>query len=98
MEEQDNDQKYQVYDDRNELIKSLKESFLQSGNALTLHKQSDQRRVIFKCARGGQYVNKLELTKETRKRKGSTRLSNCPFTIEYHYSKKSHLWSLHHFS
>jgi hypothetical protein len=32
MEKQDNDLKYQVYDDRNILIKSLKESFLQSGN------------------------------------------------------------------
>jgi len=44
-------------------------------------KTSKEKRVVLKCDRGGEYVNVLNLTDETRQRETHTRLIGCDFEI-----------------
>jgi len=63
-----------------ELIKDLRNSYEQKGVVFTI-KTSKEKRVVLKCDRGGEYVNVLNLTDETRQRETHTRLTDCDFEI-----------------
>jgi hypothetical protein len=65
---------------RKELIEDLRNSYEQEGVVLTI-KTSKEKRVVLKCDRGGEYVNVLNLTDETRQRETHTRLTGCDFEI-----------------
>jgi hypothetical protein len=70
-----------VFNERHELVSSIKQYFLSRGVSVVLHKNSDHRRAIFKCYHGGAYRNPLKLTAESRQRMGASRLMGCPFKI-----------------
>jgi hypothetical protein len=65
---------------RKELIEDLRNNYEQEGVVLTI-KTSKEKRVVLKCDRGGEYVNVLSLTDETRQRETHTRLTGCDFEI-----------------
>jgi hypothetical protein len=63
-----------------ELIEDLRNNYEQEGVVLTI-KTSKEKWVVLKCDRGGEYVNVLNLTDETRQREMHTRLTDCDFEI-----------------
>jgi hypothetical protein len=63
-----------------ELIENIRNSYEQEGVVLTI-KTSKEKRVVLKCDRGGEYVNMLNLTDETRQRETHTKLIGCDFEI-----------------
>ncbi len=65
---------------RQELIKDLKNNYKHEGVVLTI-KTSKEKRVVMKCDRGGEYVNMLNLTDETRQRETHMRRTGCEFEI-----------------
>ncbi|KAJ3220781.1 hypothetical protein HDU78_000862, partial [Chytriomyces hyalinus] len=67
--------------DCQELVDAVKAHYIGLGVSVTLHKNSDQQRVIFKCYHGGKYKNQLELTNKSHQRNASSRLLGCPFKV-----------------
>jgi hypothetical protein len=63
-----------------ELIEDLNNNYEQEGVVLTI-KTSKEKQVVMKCDRGGEYVNMLNLTDETRQRETHTRRTSCEFEI-----------------
>jgi hypothetical protein len=62
------------------LIEDLNNNNEQEGVVLTI-KTSKEKRVVMKCDRGGEYVNMLNLTDETRQRETHMRRTGCEFEI-----------------
>jgi hypothetical protein len=52
---------------RQKLIEDLSNNYEQEGVVFTI-KTSKEKRVVRKCDRGGEYINMLNLTNETRQR------------------------------
>jgi hypothetical protein len=67
---------------RQELIENLSNNYEQEGVVLTI-KASKEKRVVMKCDQGGEYVNMLNLTDETRQRETHARRIGCEFEIVY---------------
>jgi hypothetical protein len=65
---------------RQELIVDLSNNYEQEGVVLTI-KTSKEKQVVMKCDQGGEYVNMLNLTDETRQRETHTRRTGCEFQI-----------------
>ncbi len=65
---------------RQELIEDLSNNYEQERVVLTI-KTSKEKRVVMKCDRGGEYVNMLNLTDETRQRETHMRRTGCEFEI-----------------
>ena len=87
---------YAVKMTRKELIQSVKDGYLRQGICLTLHKNSDHRRVIFKCYHGGTYTDKHDpAVPESKRRNTGTRLMDCPFQLKALYKKKDDSWTLY---
>jgi hypothetical protein len=57
---------------REELIEDLSNNYEQEGVVLTI-KTSKEKQVVMKCDQGGEYVNMLNLTDETRQKETHTR-------------------------
>lgn len=68
---------------KEELILFVKNFGGEQGYAVSI-RRSTQKRVDFKCDRGGQYENK-RLNEETRKRKSRTNKIGCPFDLRAHF-------------
>ena len=68
------------YATRQELLEYLREQYEREGVILTM-KTSKKSRVVLKCDRGGDYVNVLNLTAESRQRQTHTRCTGCEFQI-----------------
>jgi hypothetical protein len=65
---------------RQELIEDLNNNYEQERVVFTI-KTSKEKRVVMKCDRGGEYINMLNLTDETRQRETHTRRTSCEFEI-----------------
>jgi ribosomal protein S8 len=65
---------------RKKMIEDLRNNYEHEGVVLTI-KTSKEKRVVLKCDRGGEYVNVLNLTDETRQSNTHTRLTGCDFEI-----------------
>jgi Transcription factor AFT len=78
---------------RDNCIAVVKQYYLERNVILQIHKNSDKRRVIFKCYHGGIYRNSMNLEDHNRKRKTSSKLINCPFQVKATYSNKIDLWT-----
>ncbi|CAG8696391.1 10298_t:CDS:2 [Cetraspora pellucida] len=62
------------------LIKYVREFGAFNGYGVSITR-SKPNKVYLGCDRGGSYRNRLNLTDETRKKKTSSRLINCPFSV-----------------
>ncbi|XP_023543660.1 uncharacterized protein LOC111803473 isoform X3 [Cucurbita pepo subsp. pepo] len=67
------------FDDREDLIKYVRDFGADQGYVVTIKKSRKDRRVILGCDRGGLYRNRRKIDESRRKRKASSRLINCPF-------------------
>jgi hypothetical protein len=63
-----------------ELIEDLSNNYEQEGVVFTI-KTNKENRVVMKCDQGGEYINMLNLTDETRQRETHTRQTGCEFEI-----------------
>ncbi|KAI5669729.1 hypothetical protein M9H77_19582 [Catharanthus roseus] len=68
-----------TFEDREELIKHVREFGASQGYVVTIKKSRRDRRVILGCDRGGVYRNRRKMDESKRKRKACSRLINCPF-------------------
>ncbi|KAK3022741.1 hypothetical protein RJ639_045606, partial [Escallonia herrerae] len=68
-----------TFEDREELIKYVRDFGASQGYVVTIKKSRRDRRVILGCDRGGVYRNRRKIEECKRKRKASSRLINCPF-------------------
>jgi len=82
------------FENRQDLIDSVKSHYLDQGICLSLGKNCNTRTVVFKCYFGGQNDNKLGLSEETRQRETGSRLRECPFKITARYSKRENRWNI----
>lgn len=67
------------FEDREDLIKYVRDFGADQGYVVTIKKSRKDRRVILGCDRGGVYRNRRKIDQSPRKRKASSRLINCPF-------------------
>ncbi|XP_038880953.1 uncharacterized protein LOC120072618 isoform X2 [Benincasa hispida] len=67
------------FEDREDLIKYVRDFGADQGYVVTIKKSRKDRRVILGCDRGGVYRNRRKIDESPRKRKASSRLINCPF-------------------
>ncbi|KAL4387744.1 hypothetical protein GQ457_09G011000 [Hibiscus cannabinus] len=68
-----------MFQDREELIKHVRDFGASQGYVVTIKKSRKDRRVILGCDRGGIYRNRRKIDENKRKRKACSRLINCPF-------------------
>lgn len=68
-----------TFQDRDNLIKYVRDFGASQGYVVTIKKSKKDRRVLFGCDRGGVYRNRRKIEEGKRKRKVSSRLINCPF-------------------
>ncbi|XP_038701973.1 uncharacterized protein LOC119998678 isoform X2 [Tripterygium wilfordii] len=68
-----------TFEDREELIRYVREFGADQGYVVTIKKSRKDRRVILGCDRGGVYRNRRKIDETKRKRKACSRLINCPF-------------------
>uniref|UniRef100_A0A5B7BP66 methylmalonate-semialdehyde dehydrogenase (CoA acylating) n=1 Tax=Davidia involucrata TaxID=16924 RepID=A0A5B7BP66_DAVIN len=68
-----------TFQDREDLIKHVRDFGANEGYVVTIKKSRKDRRVILGCDRGGVYRNRRKIEESKRKRKASSRLINCPF-------------------
>lgn len=68
-----------TFEDREDLIKHVRDFGANQGYVVTIKKSRKDRRVILGCDRGGVYRNRRKIDESKRKRKASSRLINCPF-------------------
>lgn len=68
-----------TFQDREDLIKHVRDHGANQGYVVTIKKSRKDRRVILGCDRGGVYRNRRKIDESKRKRKASSRLINCPF-------------------
>ncbi|XP_050205467.1 methylmalonate-semialdehyde dehydrogenase [acylating], mitochondrial-like isoform X2 [Mercurialis annua] len=80
------------FQDREELIKYVRDFGANQGYVVTIKKSRRDRRVILGCDRGGVYRNRRKIEETQRKRKASSRLINCPF--EAIGKKEDDVWVL----
>lgn len=80
------------FQDREDLIKYVRDFGASQGYVVTIKKSRKDRRVILGCDRGGVYRNRRKIDESKRKRKASSRLINCPF--EAIGKKEDDLWVL----
>ena len=83
-----------IFTERKELINAIKNHYLAQNVPVVLHKNSDNRMVLFKCYHGGKYRNPLNLTNSQRKRNTGSRLIECPFLVKALFSKKKNHWEI----
>ncbi|KAL6277380.1 hypothetical protein ACE6H2_020981 [Prunus campanulata] len=81
-----------TFEDREDLIKYVRDFGASQGYVVTIKKSRKDRRVILGCDRGGVYRNRRKIDESKRKRKASSRLINCPF--EAIGKKEDDLWVL----
>ncbi|EEF29994.1 methylmalonate-semialdehyde dehydrogenase, putative [Ricinus communis] len=81
-----------TFQDREELIKYVRDFGANQGYVVTIKKSRKDRRVILGCDRGGVYRNRRKIEESQRKRKACSRLINCPF--EAIGKKEDDLWIL----
>ncbi|XP_011005312.1 PREDICTED: methylmalonate-semialdehyde dehydrogenase [acylating], mitochondrial-like isoform X2 [Populus euphratica] len=81
-----------VFQDREELIKYVRDFGANQGYVVTIKKSRRDRRVILGCDRGGMYRNRRKIDESQRKRKACSRLINCPF--EAVGKKEDDMWVL----
>ncbi|PON97055.1 Succinylglutamate-semialdehyde dehydrogenase [Trema orientale] len=81
-----------TFEDREELIKYVRDFGASQGYVVTIKKSRKDRRVILGCDRGGIYRNRRKIDESKRKRKASSRLINCPF--EAIGKKEDDVWVL----
>ncbi|KAJ0040531.1 hypothetical protein Pint_27727 [Pistacia integerrima] len=78
-----------TFQDREDLIKHVRDFGANQGYVVTIKKSRKDRRVILGCDRGGVYRNRRKIDESKRKRKACSRLINCPFeAIEHPYSRR----------
>ncbi|KAJ7953503.1 Methylmalonate-semialdehyde dehydrogenase [Quillaja saponaria] len=80
------------FQDREDLIKHVREFGANQGYVVTIKKSRKDRRVILGCDRGGVYRNRRKIDESKRKRKACSRLINCPF--EATGKKEDDVWVL----
>ncbi|XP_022846859.1 methylmalonate-semialdehyde dehydrogenase [acylating], mitochondrial-like [Olea europaea var. sylvestris] len=68
-----------TFQDRDNLIKYVRDFGASQGYVVTIKKSKKDRRVLLGCDRGGVYRNRRKIEEGKRKRKVSSRLINCPF-------------------
>lgn len=68
-----------TFQDREDLIKHVRDFGANQGYVVTIKKSRKDRRVILGCDRGGVYRNRRRIEESKRKRKACSRLINCPF-------------------
>ncbi|KAL2531280.1 Methylmalonate-semialdehyde dehydrogenase (CoA acylating) [Abeliophyllum distichum] len=68
-----------TFQDREDLIKYVRDFGASQGYVVTIKKSKRDRRVLLGCDRGGVYRNRRKIEESKRKRKVSSRLINCPF-------------------
>ena len=83
-----------IFTEREELINAIKNHYLAQNVPVVLHRNSDNRRVLFKCYHGGKYRNLLNLTDSQGKRNTGSRLMECPFLVKALFSKKKNHWEI----
>ncbi|XP_058010360.1 methylmalonate-semialdehyde dehydrogenase [acylating], mitochondrial-like isoform X3 [Hevea brasiliensis] len=81
-----------TFQDREELIKYVRDFGASQGYVVTIKKSRKDRRVILGCDRGGVYRNRRKIEESQRKRKACSRLINCPF--EAIGKKEDDVWVL----
>lgn len=81
-----------TFQDREDLIKHVRDFGANQGYVVTIKKSRKDRRVILGCDRGGVYRNRRKIEESKRKRKACSRLINCPF--EAIGKKEDDLWVL----
>lgn len=81
-----------VFQDREDLIKYVRDFGANQGYVVTIKKSRRDRRVILGCDRGGIYRNRRKIDESQRKRKACSRLINCPF--EAIGKKEDDMWVL----
>lgn len=81
-----------TFQDREELIKYVRDFGANQGYVVTIKKSRKDRRVILGCDRGGVYRNRCKINESKRKRKATSRLINCPF--EAIGKKEDDVWVL----
>lgn len=81
-----------AFQDREDLIKHVRDFGANQGYVVTIKKSRKDRRVILGCDRGGIYRNRRKIDESKRKRKASSRLINCPF--EAIGKKEDDVWVL----
>lgn len=81
-----------TFEDREDLIKHVRDFGANQGYVVTIKKSRKDRRVILGCDRGGVYRNRRKIDESKRKRKASSRLINCPF--EAIGKKEDDVWVL----
>nr|XP_048335087.1 uncharacterized protein LOC107425045 isoform X2 [Ziziphus jujuba var. spinosa] len=81
-----------TFQDREDLIKYVRDFGANQGYVVTIKKSRKDRRVILGCDRGGVYRNRRKIDESKRKRKASSRLINCPF--EAIGKKEDDMWVL----
>jgi malonate-semialdehyde dehydrogenase (acetylating)/methylmalonate-semialdehyde dehydrogenase len=81
-----------AFEDREDLIKYVRDFGADQGYVVTIKKSRKDRRVILGCDRGGVYRNRRKIDESKRKRKASSRLINCPF--EAIGKKEDDVWVL----
>jgi len=67
------------FQDREDLIKHVRDFGANQGYVVTIKKSRKDRRVILGCDRGGVYRNRQKIDESKRKRKATSQLINCPF-------------------
>ncbi|KAA8531456.1 hypothetical protein F0562_006191 [Nyssa sinensis] len=81
-----------TFQDREDLIKHVRDFGANQGYVVTIKKSRKDRRVILGCDRGGVYRNRRKIEESKRKRKACSRLINCPF--EAIGKKEDDVWVL----
>ncbi|XP_012081703.1 uncharacterized protein LOC105641714 isoform X2 [Jatropha curcas] len=81
-----------TFQDREGLIKYVRDFGANQGYVVTIKKSRKDRRVILGCDRGGVYRNRRKIEESQRKRKACSRLINCPF--EAIGKKEDDVWVL----
>ncbi|XP_052299968.1 uncharacterized protein LOC102618946 isoform X1 [Citrus sinensis] len=81
-----------TFQDREDLIKHVRDFGTNQGYVVTIKKSRKDRRVILGCDRGGVYRNRRKIDENKRKRKACSRLINCPF--EAIGKKEDDVWVL----
>lgn len=81
-----------TFQDREDLIKHVRDFGANQGYVVTIKKSRKDRRVILGCDRGGVYRNRRKIDENKRKRKACSRLINCPF--EAIGKKEDDVWVL----
>ncbi|KAJ4714581.1 Methylmalonate-semialdehyde dehydrogenase [Melia azedarach] len=81
-----------TFQDREDLIKHVRDFGANQGYVVTIKKSRKDRRVILGCDRGGVYRNRRKIDESKRKRKACSRLINCPF--EAIGKKEDDVWVL----